>query len=408
MISTDRDPHAETRLVSTNLAYRRAGVPLGQAGSPTTSPAGRAPATRLSPRLIVLGVLMACFAWAVIIPWSLTAPPTVLLSTLYVVGLTGFGAALLWVLWSAVSPDTTSGAKWFRAALLVTVSLTLWAPAHLWAEPGHQPWAWLAGFAIAACALLGWHMGAAAAGTLAAATLIGGQVIHASLAVGVLITLTTAAAVWVMCQGLVWMLRLLWEAQAGREAQANLVIAQERLRVSRELHDVLGHRLSIIALKAELAENDEIRTLAAETLRDARRAVHDQLTTDLPSQLHTAELVLSSAGIRVSIDAPQDVINRASQACSELMATVAREAVTNLLRHSAATQVAISLTTEGPHLRLTIANDGVSRRWESSDGTGLAGLAARCATQGASMTIVQNESWFELCVRCSADAAGSR
>ena len=106
---------------------------------------------RLSPRLIVLGVLMACFAWAVIIPWSLTAPPTVLLSTLYVVGLTGFGAALLWVLWSAVSPDATSGAKWFRAALLVTVSLTLWAPAHLWAEPGRQPWAWLAGFAIAAC-----------------------------------------------------------------------------------------------------------------------------------------------------------------------------------------------------------------------------------------------------------------
>lgn len=404
MISTDRDPHAETRLVSTNLAYRRAGVPLGQAGSPTTSPAGRAPATRLSPRLIVLGVLMACFAWAVIIPWSLTAPPTVLLSTLYVVGLTGFGAALLWVLWSAVSPDATSGAKWFRAALLVTVSLTLWAPAHLWAEPGHQPWAWLAGFAIAACALLGWHMGAAAAGTLAAATLIGGQVIHASLAVGVLITLTTAAAVWVMCQGLVWMLRLLWEAQAGREAQANLVIAQERLRVSRELHDVLGHRLSIIALKAELAENDEIRTLAAETLRDARRAVHDQLTTDL----HTAELVLSSAGIRVSIDAPQDVINRASQACSELMATVAREAITNLLRHSAATQVAISLTTEEPHLSLTIANDGASRRWESSDGTGLAGLAARCATQGASLTTIQNESWFELCVRCSVDPAGSR
>ena len=110
----------------------------------------------------------------------------------------------------------------------------------------------------------------------------------------------------------------------------------------------------------------------------------------------------------MSIDAPQDVINRASQACSELMATVAREAVTNLLRHSAATQVAISLTTEEPHLRLTIANDGVSRRRESSDGTGLASLAARCATQGASLTIIQNESWFELCLRCSADSAGFR
>lgn len=387
----------------TGLSHRVVGLPQDVA-----SESSLLQRHRLRPRLIVLGVLMACFAWAVIIPWSLTAPPTALLRTLYMVGLTGFGAALLWVLWCSVSPDLTSGPKWFGAALLVTVSLALWAPAHLWAELAQRPWAWVAGFAIAASALLGWRMAAAAAGILAAATLVGGQVFHASLAVGVPITLTTAAAVWVMCQALVWMLRLLWEAQAGRAAQADLVIAQERLRLSRELHDVLGHRLSIIALKAELAENDEIRTLAADTLRDARQAVHDQLTTNLPSQLHTAELVLSSAGIRVSIDAPQDVINRASQARSELMAAVAREAVTNLLRHSAATQVAISLTTEGPHLRLTIANDGVSRRWESSDGTGLAGLAARCATQGASMSIVQNESWFELCVRCSADAAGSR
>lgn len=228
--------------------------PAGWPGATTASPAPTAEhsTSRLSPRLIVLGVLMACFAWALIIPWSLTAPPTALFTVIYLAGLMGFGAAMLWVLWSSVTPQLSGTARWFRPALLVAVALVLWMPANLWAEPGERPWAWLAGFAIAACALLGWRVAAIAGGVLTVAAVVAGQVFHGSVIADVLTLLATAFVVWAMCQALVWMLRLLWAAQAGREAQADLVIAQERLRVSRELHDVLGHRLSVIALKAEL------------------------------------------------------------------------------------------------------------------------------------------------------------
>lgn len=371
----------------------------------------------------MLGVLVAWFAWAVIIPWSLAAPPTALFTVIYVVVLAGHGAALFWVLGSSVTPGLTGRARWFRCAQLVATTLVLWAPAHRWADDGGQPWAWSAGFTIAACALLGRRTAGLAGAVVTAAAVAGGAVFGGSAVASVCIALVTAAIVWVMCQALVWMLRLVWAARAGREAQAELVIAQERLRVSRELHDVLGHRLSVIALKAELAagyadhdpgrvaaENEEIRRIARETLQDARRAVHDRMRADLPSQIRTAELVLGAAGITVAVDVPEDVLDRASPTCSELLATVTREAVTNILSHSHASCVAISLGTAQDQVRLTVTNDGVpgAGRGASSDGSGLAGLAARCAAHGATLTIARHESSFELSVRCPADPAGRR
>ena len=62
-----------------------------------------------------------------------------------------------------------------------------------------------------------------------------------------------------MGQVAVWLLRLLVAAEAGREAEANLAVSQERLRFARELHDVLGHRLGLIALQAEVVGSEEIR-----------------------------------------------------------------------------------------------------------------------------------------------------
>lgn len=381
------------------------------------------PTTPSGARLVVLGVLMACFAWAIIIPWSLTAPPTAMFGVIHAAALTGFGAAMLATLWSSATLRPSGVTTWLRIGQLVAAALVLWVPEHLWAEPDEHPWAWLAGFAIAACALLGWRAAVLAGTILTAAGMVGGQVFHSSIAISILITLVTAAGVWAMCHALVWMLRMLWESQVGREAQAELAIAQERLRVSRELHDVLGHRLSVIALKAELAadyathdatraaaESEEIRTLATETLRDARRVVHDQLSADLPGQLRAAQLVFGSAGIAVDIEAPADLLDRAPRVRSELMAAVVREAVTNVLRHSEATRVAISVALAEPVLRLTITNDGIvdSAYRGPSDGSGLAGLAARCAAQGAYLTVIQNETRFALCVQWPARTADSR
>lgn len=380
-------------------------------------------AHRPGPRLVVLGVLMACFAWALIVPISLTEPPATLLGAAFLVGLAGFGAALMLALWTAVSPRPSPATAWREAALLLVISMVLWAPTHLWAEGDEHPWAWLAGFAIAACALMSWQTGVALAVVLGAAASIGGIVFDGAIAAKVLTLLGCAVVVWAMCQALVWLLRLLSSAQAGKEAQTELAIAGERLRAGRELHDVLGHRLGIIALKAELAggltrldpgraatECDCIRGLATETLVEVRRAVHGQTVGDLATQLRAADLVLHSAGIEASVDADQELLPRMPQTLSYLLAAVVREAVTNVLRHSDAQHVSITVAATGQDPTLVIVNDGVrgSGRNETSGGTGLATLSDRCAAAGANLSVDRStENRFELRVECSHDLARS-
>ncbi|MEU2003267.1 sensor histidine kinase [Rhodococcus sp. NPDC019627] len=384
---------------------------------------GRSSANRPGPRLVVLGVLMACFAWALIVPISLTEPPTTFPGAAFLVGLAGFGAALMLVLWTAVSPRPSPAAAWRKAALLLVFSMALWAPTHIWAERDEHAWAWLAGFAIAACALMSWQTGAVMAVILGAAASIGGIVFDGAIAAKVLTVLGCAVVVWAMCQALVWLLRLLWRAQEVREAQTALAIAEERLRVSRELHDVLGHRLGIIALKAELAadltardpgraatECEGIRGIATETLVDVRRAVHGRTVADLGTQLQAAELVLHSAGIEASVDADQDLLPRMPQTLSHLLAAVVREAVTNVLRHSDARHVSITIAAAGQGPTLVIVNDGVhgSGRNETSGGSGLATLSDSCAAVGARLTVDRStENRFELRVECSHDLARS-
>jgi two-component system, NarL family, sensor histidine kinase DesK len=182
-----------------------------------------------------------------------------------------------------------------------------------------------------------------------------------------------------MGQVTVWLLRLLVAAEAGREAEAGLAVSQERLRFARELHDVLGHRLGLIALQAEVAGSKEIRDLATTTLREVRAAVHGYGTVDLAEQLETAQLVLGSAGIEAEVRA--DAVDL-DPAASRLVAATVREAVTNLLRHSEARRVSLHLTETAGTVTLVIMNDGVSTAAPST-GLGLAGLAERAAQVGA-------------------------
>lgn len=366
-----------------------------------------------------MSVFIASFAWAVIIPISLTAPPGALFTAAFLAGLSLFGGALMLVLWSAVSPKRDHVTAWRRAGLLLAITLTLWVPTHMWSERGEQPWAWLAGFAVSACALMSWRQGAAMAVVLGTVAAIGGIVFHGSVLTDLLTLLGCAAVVLGMCHMLVWLLRLLWTAQTVRETQTELALAEERLRVSRELHDVLGHRLGIIALKAELAadlttrdargaetECEGIRRLAAETLVEVRRAVHGETGADLATQLRSAELVLSSAGIDARIEADPEALARLGQEQSRLLAAVVREALTNVLRHSDARDVSIALTATGRVLDLVIVNDGVrrSRRSETSGGTGLSALSDRCAAAGAQLTVERDtEHLFRLRVACPTD-----
>jgi len=344
----------------------------------------------ISPRLVVLAVLIFSFAWALVFPVRLTRPPTTALTVAYGVGLALFVIAQAVVLRAAVSLEQPARTRLTSIAALVAVTLALWLPAFAWAEPGRTPWAWLAGFAAGAAVLAHPAAGTGTAVGLAVVAAIGAAVFGGSVPTNAAIVLGIAVALWLAGLVLVWLLRLLAEAETGRAAEAALAIAQERLRVSRELHDVLGHRLGIIALKAELAadlaatdparsaaENEEIREIAATTLAEARRAVHGETVADLATQVASAELVLGSAGIETAIDVDATGLPATT---SRLLAAVVREAVTNVLRHSAARTVWITFA----HPTLTIVNDGGSTGSTSTaSGTGLASLAARCAAAGA-------------------------
>ncbi len=353
----------------------------------------------ISPRLVVLGTLLLSYAWALVVPLRLTRPPSALLTAAYVVGLALFGGALALVLRAAVSPGQSPRTRVRLIGLLVVVSLGLWPPSFAWAEAGHEPWAWVAGFVIGASALAVPRAGVVVAVGLGVMAVLGAVVFDGAVAANLGIAIGSGVVVWLTGLVLVWLLGLLWAAEAGRDAEAGLVIAQERLRVSRELHDVLGHRLGIIALKAELAadlaatdparsaaESSEIRAIAAATLAEARRAVHGETVADLPTQVASAELVLGSAGIQTTVDIDTAQVPASA---SRLLAAVVREAVTNILRHSDARTVSIAFHRSGPRPTLVIVNNGAggTRSGIASatppSGTGLASLAARCAAAGA-------------------------
>jgi two-component system, NarL family, sensor histidine kinase DesK len=368
---------------------------------------------QISPRLVVLGALLVSYGWALVFPLRLSRPPSGLLATTYVVGLALFGGALALVLRSAVSPEQSQRTRIALVGVLVIVTLALWPPAYAWAVPGEEPWAWVAGFAIGACALAVPRAGVIVAVGLGAMAAAGAVVFHGSVVENLGFALGSGAVVWLTGLVLVWLLGLVWAAEAGRDAEADLVLAQERLRVSRELHDVLGHRLGIIALKAELAadlaatdpagsaaESGEIREIAASTLAEARRAVHGETVADLATQIASTELVLGSAGIETTVDVdPAQVPAPASP----LLAAVVREAVTNILRHSDARKVSIVFNGTGSCSKLVIVNDGAGRPKAgnvpdgSSSGTGLAALAARCATAGGRLVAgLANDGRFEV------------
>ena len=366
-----------------------------------------------SPRLAVLSALVFGFVWVVVLPLRLSRPPSVALTVVYGAGLAVFGLALITVLWAAVSPELPGRRRRGAFAGLAAVTLVLWLPAFAWAEPGETPWAWLAGFAAGATALAHRPVGVGMAAGMGVAAALGAVVFGGSVVRNVAFVLGSALTLWLAGVLLVWLLRLLAEAEAGRAAESGLAIAQERLRVSRELHDVLGHRLGIIALKAELAadlvatdparsaaENEEIREIAATTLAEARRAVHGETVVDLATQVASAELVLASAGMATTVDVDAAQLPAAT---SRLLAAVVREAVTNILRHSAARTV--SITFDGT---LVIVNDGADQTaGETSTGTGLASLAARCASAGARLLArPADDGRFEVRVELAADGAG--
>jgi two-component system sensor histidine kinase DesK len=187
------------------------------------------------------------------------------------------------------------------------------------------------------------------------------------------------------------------DLMAAREENALLMVDQERARMARDLHDILGHSLTVIAVKAELADRlvdvsperaraeiADIQRLSRDALADVRRTVDGVRELSLPAELARARSALRAAEITADLpgstdDVPSDL--------RELFAWTLREGVTNVVRHSAASRCTVTL--EGD--RITIADDGRGMRAADAsalrDGHGLSGLRERAAAEGAQVLV---------------------
>lgn len=184
------------------------------------------------------------------------------------------------------------------------------------------------------------------------------------------------------------------ELQAARADNARLMITEERTRFSRDLHDIVGHSLTVISIKAELAERlaavdpkraaaemAAVGELSRAALEDVQRAVEGYRTLSLSAELVHAKDVLGDAGIRAEVpgaadDVPADL--------RELFAWTIREATTNVVRHARARTCVIELSRHA----VVVTDDGVgATRTES--GRGLRGLRERAAADGAVLSLTQ-------------------
>ncbi|RZL83729.1 MAG: histidine kinase [Rhodococcus sp. (in: high G+C Gram-positive bacteria)] len=177
-----------------------------------------------------------------------------------------------------------------------------------------------------------------------------------------------------------------------REESERLAVQEERTRMARDLHDILGHSLTVITVKAELVgrlldlDLDRARTevadlerLSRDALADVRQAVQGIRGLSLPMEIARAAEALRSAGIEADMPNSTESVPTGLR---ELFAWTVREGVTNVVRHSGATRCSVTV---GEH-EVTIVDDG-SGCSESAHGNGLVGLRERAAAAGARVVI---------------------
>jgi two-component system sensor histidine kinase DesK len=209
--------------------------------------------------------------------------------------------------------------------------------------------------------------------------------------------------------GSVRLVRLLDELHASRAELAEMSVTAERLRIARDLHDLLGQSLSAVSLKGDLAamlldrdraaaraEIESLTDTARAALRNVRAVASAPEKVRLWTELDNASTLLGAAGIDVTIDVDLDSDEIAAEVGVDDLGWVVREGVTNIVRHSAAEHVTITVRRHHGRINLVIRNDGAPARGPS--GSGLDGLAARIAARGGTLVAGQADDWFRLAV----------
>ncbi len=185
------------------------------------------------------------------------------------------------------------------------------------------------------------------------------------------------------------------ELRLTRDEVARLAAMAERERIGRDLHDLLGHTLSLVALKSELAgrliERDpaaarqqigEVETVARQALAQVREAVAGIRATGLEAELAAARLALLSAEIHLDQRLAPIALTPAAES---VLAMGLREAVTNILRHAGASRVDVELTLVDGEPVLSVGDDG--RGGIQRAGHGLDGMRERLSGIGGRLEV---------------------
>ncbi|WP_433219943.1 sensor histidine kinase [Microtetraspora malaysiensis] len=222
------------------------------------------------------------------------------------------------------------------------------------------------------------------------------------------------------------------ELEQARADLAEAAVLKERLRISRDLHDGLGHSLSAIALKGDLArrlverdpavaagELEELVRVARDAAQDVRQVVRGFREMSLSQEVDRGVALLAAAGVRCHVNLA-DV--EWPKAVGETLAWGVREGVTNVVRHSRATTCSITTSRRGRAVRLEVVNDGrvegdggpspapgASATGRSGGGSGLAGLRERAEQVGGSMVAERvGDSGFRLVMEIPVPDASSQ
>lgn len=233
---------------------------------------------------------------------------------------------------------------------------------------------------------------------------------------------TATALTGLVVYGLSRLAELMREVQEAREELARFAITRERLRFARDLHDLLGSSLSTITLKCELAyrlvrlhparaeaEIVEILHTSRQALADVRSVASSYLHMSLTREITAAESLLSAVGIDTRVRAAADLPAGGADA---VLATVLREGITNVLRHSKARHCVIETLLDHDRVRLTLTNDGIDAgetprvaAGATEGGSGLRNMATRVLALGGTLTAAARaDGWFELTAELPVDA----
>jgi two-component system sensor histidine kinase DesK len=194
-----------------------------------------------------------------------------------------------------------------------------------------------------------------------------------------------------------------WELQAAREELARLAVTRERQRIARDLHDLLGHNLSLIVLKSELAgrlirmaperaivEIGDVERAARTTLQEVREAVASYRQPTLLNELRSAQELLAAADIGYRYEGDEGGEETLPPAIEAVLAWAVREGVTNIIRHSRAHHCLIRMTRDQRGVQVEVIDDGVGFSQESiaqprgivsTDGSGRGGHGLRGLTE---------------------------